>query len=62
MVQYGTTSMRAFLWDVPWLSPHILGKDPYIEPNVVELPPEVAKTITFEEQSPTETLTDCKRW
>jgi DNA-directed RNA polymerase-5 subunit 1 len=29
---------------------HILSKDPYIEPNVVEFPPEVAKRITFEEQ------------
>jgi DNA-directed RNA polymerase-5 subunit 1 len=29
---------------------HILSKDPYIEPKVVELPPEVAKRITFEEQ------------
>jgi DNA-directed RNA polymerase-5 subunit 1 len=29
---------------------HILSKDPYIGPNVVELPPEVAKRITFEEQ------------
>jgi hypothetical protein len=43
--------MCAFLWDVPWLSPHILSKDPYIGPNVVELPPEAAKRITFEEQS-----------
>jgi DNA-directed RNA polymerase-5 subunit 1 len=29
---------------------HILSKDPYIEPKVVELPPKVAKRITFEEQ------------
>jgi DNA-directed RNA polymerase-5 subunit 1 len=29
---------------------HILSKDPYIEPKVVEVPPEVAKRITFEEQ------------
>jgi DNA-directed RNA polymerase-5 subunit 1 len=32
------------------LSSHILSKDPYIGPKVVELPPEVAKRITFEEQ------------
>jgi DNA-directed RNA polymerase-5 subunit 1 len=29
---------------------HILSKDPYIGPKVVELPSEVAKRITFEEQ------------
>jgi DNA-directed RNA polymerase-5 subunit 1 len=29
---------------------HILSKDAYIGPKVVELPPEVAKRITFEEQ------------
>jgi hypothetical protein len=28
---------------------HILSKDPYIEPKVVKLPPEVTKRITFEE-------------
>jgi hypothetical protein len=29
---------------------HILSKYPYSGPKVVELPPEVAKRITFEEQ------------
>jgi DNA-directed RNA polymerase-5 subunit 1 len=29
---------------------HILSKYPYIKPKVVELSPEVAKRITFEEQ------------
>jgi hypothetical protein len=33
----------------PWVSPHILSEDPYIRPFVVELRPEVAKRITFEE-------------
>jgi DNA-directed RNA polymerase-5 subunit 1 len=33
-----------------WLSSHILSKDSYIGPKVVELPPEVAKRITFKEQ------------
>jgi DNA-directed RNA polymerase-5 subunit 1 len=32
------------------LSSHILSKDPYVGLNIVELPPEVAKRITFEEQ------------
>jgi hypothetical protein len=31
------------------LSSHILSKDPYIGPKVVELPLEVAKRIAFEE-------------
>jgi hypothetical protein len=31
------------------LSSHILSKDPYIEPKVLELTPEVVKRITFEE-------------
>jgi hypothetical protein len=30
-----------------------LAEDPYIGPTVVELPSEVAKRITFEEQPPT---------
>jgi hypothetical protein len=42
--------MCYFPWAFPWLSPHILSKDPYTGPIVVELPPEVAKWITFEEQ------------
>jgi DNA-directed RNA polymerase-5 subunit 1 len=29
---------------------HTLSEDPYVGLNVVELPPEVAKRITFEEQ------------
>jgi hypothetical protein len=38
-----------FLWDFPWLPLHILSKDPLIGPDVVGLPSEVAKRITFEE-------------
>jgi hypothetical protein len=39
-----------FSWSFPWLSPHILLEDLYIRPKVVELPFEVAKRITLEEQ------------
>jgi hypothetical protein len=37
-------------------------EDSYLGPCVVDLPPEVAKRITFEEQSPTQPLIDYKRW
>jgi hypothetical protein len=53
MIHCRTTSMWYFLVILPWLSSHILSEDPYIGPVVVELPPEVAKRMTFEEQSPT---------
>jgi DNA-directed RNA polymerase-5 subunit 1 len=37
-------------WAFPWLSPHILSKDPLIGLDAVGLPSEVVKMITFEEQ------------
>jgi hypothetical protein len=63
MIYYEITTNVLFLVALfPWLSPYILSEDSYLGPYAVDLPPEVAKRITFQEQSPTYSLTDCKRW
>jgi DNA-directed RNA polymerase-5 subunit 1 len=50
MIHHETTLMSYLLVIFPWLSSHILSEDLYVGPDAVELPSEVVKRITFEEQ------------